>query len=136
MWSTNHTAIWVCTNQASLRSISFHHALMYAVVKEKWMLSWITFILSVNHVSRVCQSQSMHAPRFLLRTRLFYLRFFTSARRQDKAQLLMRVSITLPSRSVSDSMTPFSLAARGSGWFLLTHTLSLQPWFFWIRTTL
>jgi hypothetical protein len=30
----------------------------------------------VNHVAPVCQSHSMHAPRFLLRTELSHLHFY------------------------------------------------------------
>jgi hypothetical protein len=40
------------------------------------MLLWITFILSINHIDPVRQSQSIHAPRLLLRTELSHLHSF------------------------------------------------------------
>jgi hypothetical protein len=48
---------------------------MHAAVKEKHMLQWIMFILSVNHVAPVRQSEFMHAPHFLLTAGLSHQRF-------------------------------------------------------------
>jgi hypothetical protein len=100
-----------CTNHASPRSIAFHHASMHVAVKEKCILSWITFILSDNHVVPVHLSQSMQAPRFLLRTGLCHM-CFLRARCRAKALLSMGASFVLPTRSVSDSLPLFYLQPR------------------------
>jgi hypothetical protein len=121
LWYSIHATIWVCTNHASLRFIAFHHVSMHDVVKEDCMLLWILFILYVNHIAPVRQSQSIHAPRFLLRMGpcfllrmgLAYLHFFKSVRHQAKALLLMGTSIAL--QRFSDSV--LSPAARGSADF-------------------
>jgi hypothetical protein len=137
-----HVSIWMTViyrsrgnNHTSLDHISFHHASMHVVVKEKYMLLWITFILSVNHVAPV--RHTIHVcTRFLLRTRHSHLRFFTIARRRAKALLSMGASIELPTRTINDSVTLFLPTVRGRWWFLLTPTLSLQPWFFLTRASL
>jgi hypothetical protein len=59
----------------SLLFIKRHQASMHAAAKEKCILPLITFILSVDHIAPIRQSQSMHASCFLLRMGLCQLCF-------------------------------------------------------------
>jgi hypothetical protein len=61
------TTIWVCTHHTSLCFIAFHHTLMHAVVNQVYPIR--------QHVALVRQSQSMHAPCFVLRMTLSHLCF-------------------------------------------------------------
>jgi hypothetical protein len=103
----------VCTNHAPLRSISFYHVSMHAVVNH------------VYPIRRPCCSYTSitiyACTTFPIEDGLSHLRFFTSARRRAKALLSMGVPIALPTRSDNNSLTQcFPPAARGSFWFLLT----------------
>jgi hypothetical protein len=75
----------------------------------------ITFILSVNHVTPVRQSQSIHAPHlgrgFINCT--FLRASDTKPRRCCRGGGGGGGSIALPTRSVSDSMSLFSPKSRG-----------------------
>jgi hypothetical protein len=105
---TNHVSIWVCTNHVSLHLVSFRHTSMH-------MLLW---------KKNTCTLQVSYWGQGFLTCI-----FLRAPEVRAKALLSMGMSIALPTRSVSDSVTPFFPAARGSCWFLLTPTLSLQSWF-------
>jgi hypothetical protein len=76
------------------------------------------FILSVNHVAPVCQSQSMHAPRFLLRMGLSYLRFYKRPTSIQDADIDGGVHCASNQVVWRFSDTVSSPPARGSYWFL------------------
>jgi hypothetical protein len=124
----NHAAIWICTNHTSLRFIAFHHTPMHVVLKEDCMLLWITFILSVNLIDPVWQSQSIHAPRFLLRTGLSHLLSFYEHPTSSQGAAVNRGAHCTSNQQVGQrfSNIVFSPTARGGYWFLtLTLLLSL-----------
>jgi hypothetical protein len=97
-----------------------HYYVPFISIKCRCMLPWITSILPVNHVALVRQSQSIHAPRFLLRTGLSTLCFLYEHLTLSQGTIADGAPIALPTRPVTILWHRFFPTARGSCWFLLT----------------
>jgi hypothetical protein len=122
------------TRQYGFSLITHHYISLFSITRQ-CMLLWkkiaccrelIMFILSANHIAPVCQSWSMHTPRFVLRTGLSHLRFFE--RRMSSQGVAINGGVHCSSKQVGQRLSNIVLSPvmRGSCWFLLTLMLSLQ----------